>query len=109
MDSTSDPQVVSRVSINATDFLKTVPPFITQHGSDDDKRLADEALRIRVPKISHSVRGQLWHRLAEIGVENQNIFQRLSIKAQCCRRRRSRVQRGKAAGEADIQRSIFFA
>jgi DNA-directed RNA polymerase subunit N (RpoN/RPB10) len=55
------------------------------------------------------VRGQLWHRLAEIGVENQNIFQRLSIKAQCCRRRRSRVQRGKAAGEADIQRSIFFA
>jgi DNA-directed RNA polymerase subunit N (RpoN/RPB10) len=65
--------------------------------------------KIRVPKIGHSVRGQLWHRLAEIGVENQNIFQRLSIKAQCCRRRRSRVQRGKAAGEADIQRSIFFA
>jgi hypothetical protein len=48
MDSTSDPQVVSRVSINATDFLKTVPPFITQHGSDDDKRLADEALRISI-------------------------------------------------------------
>jgi hypothetical protein len=48
MDSTSDPHVVKRVSINATDFMKTVPPFINQHGSDDDKRLADEALRISI-------------------------------------------------------------
>jgi hypothetical protein len=40
--------VVKRVPINATDFLKTVPPFIDQYGSDDDKRLADEALRISI-------------------------------------------------------------
>jgi hypothetical protein len=44
MDSTSDP--VKRASISARDLLKTVPPFINQYGSDDDKRLADDALRI---------------------------------------------------------------
>jgi hypothetical protein len=46
MDSTSDP--VKRASINARDFMKTVPPFTNQYGSDDDKRLADEALRISI-------------------------------------------------------------
>jgi hypothetical protein len=46
MESASDP--VKRVPINARDFLKIVPPFINQYGSDDDKRLADEALRISI-------------------------------------------------------------
>jgi hypothetical protein len=48
VDSTSDPRVVKRVPVSATDYMKTVPPFINQHGSDDDKRLADEALRISI-------------------------------------------------------------
>jgi hypothetical protein len=45
MESTSD---VKRVSLSATDIMKTVPPFIDQQGSVEDKRLAEEVLRISI-------------------------------------------------------------
>jgi hypothetical protein len=38
----------NRVSVSAADVMKLVPPFIDQHGSVEDKNLANEMLRISI-------------------------------------------------------------
>jgi hypothetical protein len=46
MDSTNEPPAVRRASISSSEFMMTVPPFIDQHGSMEDRRVAVETLRI---------------------------------------------------------------
>jgi hypothetical protein len=42
----NEPVVVKRAKVAKSDFMMTVPPFIDQHGADEDKRLARELLRV---------------------------------------------------------------
>jgi hypothetical protein len=46
MGSTNEPPAVRRVSITASEFMMTVPSFIDQNGSVEDRRVAVETIRI---------------------------------------------------------------
>src|SRR5260370_1245375 len=46
MTTFSKPHTVTAVSVSATEFMMLVPPYIEQHGSNEDKALAKEILRI---------------------------------------------------------------